>query len=160
MSKEKKKSSCGKFLLGLGLGAGLGLLFAPKKGSELRKDLKNKLDELLEKAKNIDVQEVKENFQKKVQETKTEVLIIGLPKNMDGTLGESAIRAQSISSNLKNRLNIPIILWDERMTTVSAHMILSQANVRGKKRKNAIDSLSASIILENYLQFRKFTKSH
>ncbi len=118
--------------------------------------LSSPLETIIENDDNILIDKI----QKKVQETKTEVLIIGLPKNMDGTLGESAIRAQSISSNLKNRLNIPIILWDERMTTVSAHMILSQANVRGKKRKNAIDSLSASIILENYLQFRKFTKSH
>lgn len=118
--------------------------------------LSSPLETIIEKDDNVLIDKI----QKKVQETKTEVLIIGLPKNMDGTLGESAIRAQSISSNLKNRLNIPIILWDERMTTVSAHMILSQANVRGKKRKNAIDSLSASIILENYLQFRKFTKSH
>lgn len=118
--------------------------------------LSSPLETIIENDDNVLIDKI----QKKVQETKTEVLIIGLPKNMDGTLGESAIRAQSISSNLKNRLNIPIILWDERMTTVSAHMILSQANVRGKKRKNAIDSLSASIILENYLQFRKFTKSH
>ena len=113
--------------------------------------LSSPLETIIENDDNILIDKI----QKKVQETKTEVLIIGLPKNMDGTLGESAIRAQSISSNLKNRLNIPIILWDERMTTVSAHMILSQANVRGKKRKNAIDSLSASIILENYLEFRK-----
>lgn len=70
MSKDKKKSSLGKFLLGLGVGAGLGVLFAPKKGSETRKDLKCKLDELVEKIKNVDVEEMKEQFQNKVEEIK------------------------------------------------------------------------------------------
>lgn len=69
MSKEKK-NGLGKFLAGAAIGAGLGLLFAPKKGSELRKDLKNKLDEIVGKAKEIDVQEVKNEFFQKVDEVK------------------------------------------------------------------------------------------
>ena len=69
MSKEKK-SGIGKFIAGAAVGAGLGILFAPKKGSETRKDLKNKLDELIGKAKEIDVEEVKEEFFKKVDEVK------------------------------------------------------------------------------------------
>lgn len=68
----KKKSSFGKFLAGASLGAGLALLFAPKKGSELRADLKKKLDELISKAKEIDVEEVSEEFKKKVLELKKE----------------------------------------------------------------------------------------
>lgn len=68
----KKKSNVGKFVLGAGIGAGLALLFAPKKGSELREDLKKKLDELINKAKEIDVEEVSEEFKKKVQELKKE----------------------------------------------------------------------------------------
>lgn len=69
MSKEKK-NGLGKFLAGAAIGAGLGLLFAPKKGSELRKDLKNKLDEIIGKAKEIDIEEVKNEFFKKVDEVK------------------------------------------------------------------------------------------
>ncbi len=69
MSKEKK-NGLGKFLAGAAIGAGLGLLFAPKKGSELRKDLKNKLDEIVGKAKEIDVEEVKNEFFQKVDEVK------------------------------------------------------------------------------------------
>lgn len=69
MSKEKK-NGLGKFLAGAAIGAGLGLLFAPKKGSELRKDLKNKLDEIVGKAKEIDIEEVKNEFFKKVDEVK------------------------------------------------------------------------------------------
>ena len=66
--KEKKKSGVGKFLLGAAVGAGLGILFAPQKGSDTRKMLKEKMDELIKKAKNIDVEEVKDNIQLKISE--------------------------------------------------------------------------------------------
>ena len=69
----KKKSGLGKFALGLGIGAGLGILFAPKKGSETRQDLKKKLDELINKVKEIDVNEVKEEFFNKIDEIKKEL---------------------------------------------------------------------------------------
>ena len=68
-----KKKGLGKFLIGAGIGAGLGLLFAPKKGSETRRDLKIKMDELIEKAKGIDAKEVKENIEVKIAEIKAEL---------------------------------------------------------------------------------------
>ena len=68
-----KKSGVGKFVLGAGLGAGLALLFAPKKGSELREDLKIKLDELLKKAKEVDLEEVSADFTDKIEELKKEL---------------------------------------------------------------------------------------
>ena len=86
---------------------------------------------------------------------KAEMAIIGLPKNMDGSLGESAERAKKFADILREKIDIPINLWDERRTTIAAHNYLNQTNTRGKKRKNIIDTLSASIILENYLEFRK-----
>ena len=86
---------------------------------------------------------------------KAEMAVIGLPKNMDGSLGESAQRAQKFAEQLKEKINIPVNLWDERRTTITAHNYLNQTNTRGKKRKNIIDTLSASIILENYLEYRK-----
>lgn len=86
---------------------------------------------------------------------KAEMAIIGLPKNMDGSLGESAERAKKFADILREKIDIPINLWDERRTTITAHNYLNQTNTRGKKRKNIIDTLSASIILENYLEYRK-----
>ena len=73
MRKMSKRKGFGKFLIGAGIGAGLGLLFAPKKGSETRRDLKIKMDELIEKAKGIDAKEVKENIEVKIAEIKAEL---------------------------------------------------------------------------------------
>ncbi len=70
---KNKKSGLGKFLVGLGLGAGLGMLFAPKSGEELRKELKNKLNDFLEEARKIDLDEVKDEFLVKVDEIKMEI---------------------------------------------------------------------------------------
>ncbi len=73
MSKDKKKSGFGKFLAGAAIGAGLGILFAPKKGSETRQELKEKLDELANKVKGIDVEEVRESIEAKIEEIKEEL---------------------------------------------------------------------------------------
>lgn len=91
----------------------------------------------------------------KIIETGTEMVVIGLPKNMDGSFGASAQKAIDFKKHLENKIDLPIVLWDERKTTVTAHQYLNEVNVRGKKRKNIIDTLSASIILENYLNYRK-----
>ena len=96
-----------------------------------------------------------EKIQEKVIETKTELIIVGLPLNMDGSLGESAKRSMEFKEILASQINLPISLWDERKTTFSAHEYLNTLNIRGNKRKNIIDALSASIILENYLNYRK-----
>ncbi len=73
MSKDKKKSGMGKFFFGAAVGAGLGLLFAPDKGSVTRRKLKNKIDDFIEEIKNIDVEEVKDNLQFKIEELKLEL---------------------------------------------------------------------------------------
>ena len=73
MSKDKKHRGFGKFLAGAAIGAGLGVLFAPKKGSETRKELKQKIDELIAKLKDVDAQEVKEHIETKIDEIKVEL---------------------------------------------------------------------------------------
>lgn len=70
---KNKKTGLGKFLVGLGIGAGLGMLFAPKSGEELRKDLKNKLNEFLEETQNLDLTEVKDEFLTKIDEIKLKI---------------------------------------------------------------------------------------
>ncbi len=84
-----KKSGLGKFLLGAGIGVGLGILFAPKSGKETRADLKKKMDNLLEKVKNIDVEEVKQTIEKKVREIKEDL------KNLDKETVAAKIKEQA-----------------------------------------------------------------
>lgn len=78
-----KKKGCGKFLFGAALGAGLGLLFAPKKGSDMREDLKKQLDKLLNQIKDIDTEEVKKEFDKRVNEIKNELADLDKEKALD-----------------------------------------------------------------------------
>ena len=81
-------------------------------------------------------------------------LVLGLPKNMDGTEGAPAELCKEFASRLEEETGLPVILWDERRTTVEAHNILSNHNYHGKKRKNTVDAVAASLILEGYLSFR------
>ncbi len=83
MSKNEKKSGLGKFVVGAAVGAGLGVLFAPKKGSETRRELKNKIDELVAQIKNIDLEEVKDEFDKKVNEIKMELVDLDKEKVLE-----------------------------------------------------------------------------
>ncbi len=84
-----------------------------------------------------------------------EWLVVGHPRNMDGSRGESARRAESFADSLAQKAGLPTELWDERMTTVSAIGFLNQTDVRGKKRKQVVDTVAATIILEDYLQSRR-----
>ncbi len=80
-----------------------------------------------------------------------EKIILGFPKNMNGTVGERGEKTKKLKSELEKRTEIPVILWDERLTTVSAHNLMNTTNVRGKKRKDSVDSISAAFILQSYL---------
>ena len=82
-------------------------------------------------------------------------LVVGHPRNMDGSRGESAQRAEAFARQLEQLTGLPTALWDERMTTVSAIGYLNQVNVRGKKRKQVVDTVSATIILQDYLDARR-----
>ena len=88
-------------------------------------------------------------------EKRAEQIVIGLPKNMDGSKGFRADACEELGEIIKNLTSIGVTFWDERLTTVSAHKILSDNNVRGKKRKNVVDAVAADIILQDYIDSRK-----
>lgn len=88
-------------------------------------------------------------------EQKAELIVVGLPKNMDGSEGESAQNARAFAELLSGLVDIPIKMQDERCTTVIAHRYLSDTNVRGKKRKKTVDAVAATVILQTYLDSLK-----
>ena len=92
-----------------------------------------------------------------VQENGVGEIVVGLPKNMDGTEGARAQLCREFADTLKDATGLPVTMWDERRTTVEAHNILSAHNYHGQKRKNTVDAVAASLILEGYLAFRKKT---
>lgn len=91
----------------------------------------------------------------KAKELKAEMLVVGFPKNMDGSVGFKAQECEAFANKLKDRTGLPLVMWDERCTTISAHTALNFTDTRGKKRKNIVDAVAAVIILEDYLKYRK-----
>ena len=89
-----------------------------------------------------------------IKENDVQEIAVGLPKNMDGTEGVRAELCRALAQRLEEESGLPVKLWDERRTTVEAHNILSAHNYHGKKRKNTVDAVAASLILEGYLAFR------
>ena len=85
------------------------------------------------------------------RESQAKKLIVGLPKNMDGSEGESAQNAREIGALLEESTGLPVEFFDERGTTITAHGYLNETNVRGKKRKAVVDAVAAVVILQGYL---------
>ena len=103
-----------------------------------------------------------ENYEYLLQELKKiikieqiEKIVLGLPKNMNNTIGESAQRCLNFKKLIEDNLNIEVIMQDERLTTVEATNYMIEANMSRKKRKQKIDSLAANIILQTYLDRKK-----
>lgn len=90
-----------------------------------------------------------------VKETNAELIVVGLPKNMDGTEGESAQNARHFAEQISSLTGIKSVMQDERGTTITAHNFLNNTNTRGKKRKNIVDGVAATIILQDFLDARK-----
>ena len=88
-----------------------------------------------------------------VRQTGAERLVMGFPKNMDGSEGPRAALYREFAVLVEEACGMPVVLWDERRTTVEAHNILSEHNYHGKKRKNTVDAVAASLILEGYLAY-------
>jgi len=90
-----------------------------------------------------------------VKERDVEKIVLGHPINMNGTLGERSEKVKRFAARLEESLNLPVVLFDERCSTMAAHQFLNETDVRSKKRKAVIDTLSAQIILQNYLDAQK-----
>ena len=82
-------------------------------------------------------------------------LVLGHPVNMDGTLGPRSEKARAMQKLLEERTGLPVVLWDERRTTIDAHQILMNSGKNAKKRKKVVDAVAASLILEGYLTYRR-----
>ena len=90
-----------------------------------------------------------------VKEFDIEQVVVGYPKNMNNTVGDRAHKSEEFVHQLSQLVSVPVVLWDERVTTVEAHHYLNTTNTRGKKRKEVVDAVAATILLESYLSYRK-----
>ena len=84
-----------------------------------------------------------------------ELIVVGYPRNMNASEGSRAQKCKEFAQELERVTNVKCVMWDERLTTVSAHNFLNETNTRGKKRKNVVDAVAATIILQDYLDFRR-----
>ncbi|MBO5199801.1 MAG: Holliday junction resolvase RuvX [Clostridia bacterium] len=94
----------------------------------------------------------------KAAELKAAQIVVGHPKNMDGSEGSRAQECAALAKKIGEASGIETVLWDERCTTVSAHTVLNMNDTRGKKRKATVDVVAAVMILEDYLGFRRNRK--
>ena len=95
---------------------------------------------------------------KLIEEHRPEEVVLGFPKNMDGTDGRKADRYRELAARLEEAAGMKVILWDERRTTVAAHQILFSQGKDGRKRKKMVDAVAASLILENYLDYKRMRR--
>jgi putative Holliday junction resolvase len=86
-----------------------------------------------------------------IREKQVEQLVLGMPRNMDGSYGPAALKVQQFAAVLRDSIAVPLALWDERLTSAQANRLLIQANVRRDKRKEKVDKTAAAILLQSYL---------
>mgnify|MGYP002555525869 CR=1 FL=1 len=104
-----------------------------------------------------DMERAAKRIAEAAKERGVERLVLGLPKNMDGSEGPRAQKSHKLADTLRAIVPIPVELWDERQTTVSAANILSENGTYGKKRKDVLDAVAATVILESYMAYRRNT---
>src|SRR6266404_5575731 len=92
-----------------------------------------------------------------LREKEVELIIIGMPRNMDGSYGPAALKVQEFVAVLKESIAVPIKLWDERLTSAQANRFLIAAQVRRSKRKEKVDQTAAAILLQSYLDSLGFS---
>ena len=86
-----------------------------------------------------------------LKEKEVEMVLVGMPRNMDGSYGPAALKVQEFVAVLKESITVPVRTWDERLTTVQAHRMLAEAGMKAKDRKGKVDRSAAAILLQSYL---------
>jgi putative Holliday junction resolvase len=92
-----------------------------------------------------------ERLKELLREKEVELIVVGMPRNMDGSYGPAALKVQDFVAVLRNAVTVPIRTWDERLTSVQANRFLLEGNVRREKRKEKVDKMAAAILLQSYL---------
>ena len=129
----------------------LGIDFGDSRTGFAISDENNFLARTLETFSKEGIEDVRARAVEIASEYNVEKIVLGLPKNMNGTIGDRGKKSQKLARLLTESLEIPVVLWDERLTTVSAHNLMNETNVRGKKRKESVDKIAAAFILQSYL---------
>ena len=129
----------GEARTGLAVSDALGLL-ANGIGNIEERDINRLINKIAEKAAELGVSK----------------MVLGHPVNMNGTLGPKSEKVKKLAERLREKTGLDVVLFDERCTTMAAHQFLNETNTRGKKRKGVVDTLSAQIILQNYMDSHKF----
>lgn len=128
----------GEARIGVAVSDALGILATP-------------LETISEKERRVQLEKVAQV----ARDNRVEKLVVGYPKHMDGTVGHRAQYTEEFAKDLSALLEIPYIMWDERLSSTEAHRILESGGVSGKKRKTKVDKIAAVIILQGYLDANK-----
>ncbi|MBB5354629.1 putative Holliday junction resolvase [Anoxybacillus mongoliensis] len=96
-----------------------------------------------------------ERLRQLIEQYAVEEIVIGFPKNMNGTIGPRGEATQSFAEKVKQTFSLPVVLWDERLSTMAAERMLVAADVSRKKRKQVIDKMAAVMILQSYLDYKQ-----
>lgn len=105
--------------------------------------------------KQTDEQSLIESVCEKAKEENAEMLVVGLPKNMDGSLGGRAQKCEEFAKLLEEKSGLEVRMWDERLTTVLSYRSLNSANVYGKKSRELVDAVAAATILQGFIDSRR-----
>ena len=117
------------------------LLLTAQGKEVIRRDRENKLRKTMARLDEL------------IKEYEVGKIVLGFPKNMNNTIGERAEKSKEFAGMLERRTGLPVVLWDERLTTVSAHRALIEGNMRREKRSKVVDEIAAVFILQNYLDY-------
>lgn len=95
-----------------------------------------------------------------IKENDVDLIVLGLPKHMNDDIGERALLSLEFKANLERRTGLEVVMWDERMTTVSADKVMNELGIKGRDRKNYVDEIAAEFILQGYLDMLRFKKEN